>query len=620
MLFKRQINIWHIRGLSGIAAIAVIIVARMLGSLQFMELAAFDTFLRLRPDEPIDERILIVGIDEEDIQRVEKYPIPDRDIASLLRTLQTYQPAAIGLDIYRDLRQEPGHTELVSAFKEIKNLIAVEKVLPDISGKTVNPPHTLPQEQVGFADGIPDIDGKQRRSLIGTLDTKDKWQHSFSLKLATTYLATKRIPLKDDESGMKFGSTELIPFLSNSGGYVAGDDGGTQIFINFRSNRQPFRKVTLEDIKSKKVNPNWIRDKIVLIGLTNPSTKDYANSSATKSGDSTFLYGVEMQAHETSQIVSAVLDARPLINTWVEEWEYVWIILWGFAGIILGRKITSPLKLFLSFSIISASVIVISYQLLILGWWVPVLPPLFILIFNGTVLISVAFYQYGEALRARVQDRQFVIDEIFDAMHNLPLQTLAGMIREVEDNEQLPPQEFLSHLKQLNKELRILKELVQREALTDTNSIYLREEQKLDLQQPIHHILYEVYNEVLERDFPCFKTINIKVVTFEALSEHNLSIEQKRGLCRFLEEALCNIGKYAQGVTRLEVTCTQQEGRNIIRIADNGLGIDTESKSSAKSSKQGYGTKQALSFAKQLRGKFQRFPNSPKGTVCQLDW
>lgn len=124
MLFKRKINIWHIRGLSGIATIALIVVARMLGSLQFLELAAFDTFLRWRPDEPIDERILIVGIDEEDIQSVKQYPIPDKNLASLLRTLQTYQPAAIGLDIYRDLPQEPGNTELVSAFKEIKNLIA----------------------------------------------------------------------------------------------------------------------------------------------------------------------------------------------------------------------------------------------------------------------------------------------------------------------------------------------------------------------------------------------------------------------------------------------------------------------------------------------------------------
>ena len=60
----------------------------------------------------------------------------DREIAKLLRTLQKYQPRVIGLDIVRDIPVEPGHTELVAAFKEVKNLIAVEKVLP----VTIKPP------------------------------------------------------------------------------------------------------------------------------------------------------------------------------------------------------------------------------------------------------------------------------------------------------------------------------------------------------------------------------------------------------------------------------------------------------------------------------------------------
>ena len=177
----------------GIAVIAVIVFARATGSLQFLEWKAFDRFMRLRPEETVDERILIVGIDEDDIRKANKYPIPDREIASLLRELQTHQPVAIGLDIFRDLPVEPGHTELISTFKEIKNLIAIEQILPGIGGKTVNPPPTLRQSRVGFADAIIDEDGKLRRSLLAASDIQGDWRFSLPLKLDVKYFVSKGI-------------------------------------------------------------------------------------------------------------------------------------------------------------------------------------------------------------------------------------------------------------------------------------------------------------------------------------------------------------------------------------------------------------------------------------------
>ncbi len=154
-IIKDEIAIWRVGALPGIAVIGLVIVARLTGSMQSLEWLAFDSFVRLRSSEPIDERILIVGIDEKDIRNVGKYPIPDKEIAALVRKLQTYKPRVIGIDIFRDLPVEPGHRELVAAFKDIKNLIAIEKVLPE----QVAPPPALPPEQVGFADQITDHDG-----------------------------------------------------------------------------------------------------------------------------------------------------------------------------------------------------------------------------------------------------------------------------------------------------------------------------------------------------------------------------------------------------------------------------------------------------------------------------
>jgi CHASE2 domain-containing sensor protein len=613
-----DIRIWRISLLPGVTAIIFIIVLRLVGSLQILEWSAFDRFLRLRPKESIDERILIVGINEKDIKLVKKYPIPDKDIAVLLRKLQASQPAVIGLDIIRDLPQPPGNTEFIHALQETKNLIAVEKVLPDRSGLTFNPPPHLPQEQVGFADALIDVDGNQRRGLLATSNQQDEWRLSLPLKLAEAYLKTKAISLEsvdNDPYGMTFNSKILTRFQSNSGAYIKADAAGTQILINFRHHPRPFDIVSLEEIQNEKVAPNRIRGKIVLIGMISPSTKDYVNSVAIDSENPALIYGVEFQAHVVSQIISYVLDQRPMINVWADEWEYLWIFAWGIFGLSLGRLIRSPLNILLFVTIASICLIGLSYGLLIIGWWIPVVPAFLILIFNSVVLA--AFYRHDEALRSRIQDRQLIIDQTFDAIHSHPLQTLNMILREVQSHEGLAPQQFISKLQQLNQELRGVYDLVKREAVTELSSFYLRQEQQLDLAQPLHEILHEVYNDVLERDYACFKNIKLKVFKFEPMDERKLSIENKRSLCRFLEEALRNVEKYAEGTTRLDVICTQEHGYNVIRVVDNGLKIDTIANLSSHS---GIGTRQALSLAKQLGGKFQRVPNTPKGIVCQLTW
>ncbi|MBD2491236.1 CHASE2 domain-containing protein [Aulosira sp. FACHB-615] len=615
---KFKNNSWHIGIMPGLIAIIFITTLRLSGTLQFLELALFDKLLRLRPQEPIDERILIIGINESDIRSVKAYPIPDQSIAALLQKINTYQPAVIGLDIIRDLPQEPGHTELIKTFKETKNLIAVEKLLGDISGFTFNPPPDLPGEQIGFTDALIDTDGKQRRSLLAASNSKGDWKFSFSLKLAQVYLKTKNIDIENvngDAYGIRFNSTIFPRFHSNSGGYIQADDAGSQILINFRSRYQPFRAVSLTDIQNSNVNPDWIRGKIVLIGMTNPSAKDYRILSAIKSKNSGIIYGVEVQAHEISQLISAVLDQRPLIKVWADLWEYLWIIIWGILGLSLCLCIRNPLIIFIYIGIASIFLFTICYGLINIGLWIPLFPCFLSLLFNSIGLA--AFYRYEEALCYRIQDRQLVIEQTFDAIHSYPLQTLSLILREVQSRENLSPQEFTLKLKQLNKELRDVYDLVKRESISELNNLYFSQNQRLDLSQPLYDVLFEVYFNFTENNSSYFNKIHPKVIKFEPMNDSNLTIEQKRSLCRFLEEALRNVEKYAHGTTRLDVICTQEDGKNVIRVADNGLKFE---RMADLSSYSGFGTKLAKNLAKQLEGEFKRYPNSPKGIVCQLTW
>ena len=624
---KTEIATWRRGALPGLIVIASVMIARLTGSLQFLELVMFDQFLRLRPPEPMDDRIVIVGITEADIKRTKAYPIPDGEIANLLKRLQTYQPAAIGLDIVRDIPVEPGHAELTSLFRASQNVIGVEVALPDRSGFTVAPPPALSPEQVGFADTVLDADGYQRRSLLGAHNPQQEYRFSFTIRVAERYLATQGIELENgirDADAMRFGSTELTRVQPNFGGYVRADAGGNQILLNVRSGATPFRVLSLAQIQSGQVNPAWLRGRIVLIGVMSFSVKDLAGSGAIAGINPGRIYGVEMQAHATSQILSAVLDQRPLLQVWAKEWEYLWIGAWGLLGLSLGRFGRSPWKILFRFGVVSVSLIGICYWLMLLGWWVPIVP---VLLLNGTGLTAVLFYRHEQELRLRLEERQFVIEQTFNAIHSGPMQTLVGILRTAQG--QTPPPPFLLDLQRLSQELRAVYGSVQREVIDEASRFQMGSAIELALQAPLHELLYKVYCNTLEQGLPYLKTIKHKIVQFDPLNTSHLRLEHKRGLCRFLEEALCNVGKHAIGATRLTVICTQEGNQQVIRVMDNGTGrssdeLDQDREAvqdlNAKIQSSGLGTQLAKNLAKQLGGAFRRYPNQPRGTVCELMW
>lgn len=232
-------------------------------------------------------------------------------------------------------------------------------------------------------------------------------------------------------------------------------------------------------------------------------------------------------------------------------------------------------------------------------------------------LIFIALYQYNQTIQCGIKTRQTIIKTTFETIHNGPLQTLAKVLRLVKRKD-LPINNLLplieQELEELNQELRGMYELWQQETLTQDTSLYLGNNVVIDLRNPLPEILYQVYSYTLERDFPCFKTLKLKIHSFEPIYESNLSIENKRGLCRFLEEALCNVGKHATDITCLQVTysCLEDQGIYTLSIIDNGLGIYPL--------KEGWGTKQFKNLAQQINGKFRRVSLYPQGTLCELSW
>ncbi len=609
---RRGMNRWEISLLPGGLTIVLLVLLRWFGALQGVEWMVFDRFLRSRPSEGMDRRILIVGINEQDIQQLGTYPVPDRELASVIRQLQQWKPAVIGLDVFRDQPIPIGATELNQVFKTQKNVIGIEKRLGMADAVVVKAPIALPREQVGFVDAPLDGDGALRRSLLFTEDAQGMVYPSLSLVLAESYLNRRGIEtlpgIRDPES-IRFGAVELPRIYGRMGGYSHLDTNGLVSLINFRSGHRPFRVVSLRDLKSGRVSPEWVRDAVVLVGILSPAVRDYINSQAIESENPALIYGVEAQAHVVSQLISAGETGRSFIQVWHWPWEYLWIVGWGVMGIVLGWVVRSPWKWLLGVGVGVGMIFGVGYGLILLAWWIPVVPPLLVFLINGAGLT--AFYRYDQGLRSRLQERQSIIDETFNAIHNGPLQSLA-MLRRNSKDDRLTRDTLLEQLEGLDQSIRNIYEAMVREGLNLEASVYVSDRLRLNLGEPFHEVLQQVYGDVLGRELPYFASLKVKVVNFEALDEKSLTVELKRGLCRFLEEALCNVGKHAIGVTRLEVRCGQVEGRQVVLVVDNGQGVLTE--------REGMGTQQARKLAKRLRGRFNRSVRSGKGVSCELSW
>jgi adenylate cyclase len=357
-----------------------LLVLRLLGGLQTWELAMFDRFIALRPLEPKDDRILIVGINEADLRKLGKWPVSDATLAEAIAKIEKSQPSAIGLDIFRDLPVEPGHTELQRIFQTTPNLIGVEKKVADIYSAAVAPPPILKQQtQVAVADAVLDPDGKQRRGLLYLTDTDSTFYESLGLRLALIYLSSRHIePEAGANSQLKLGKAIFQRFQTRDGGYAQADDGGYQILLNWRGPTNSFTTVSLSQILENQIAPQLIRDRVVLIGNNATSVKDMVFTPYSIDSDSyttpAHMSGVEAQANLTSQIISAALDGRSAINYWDEWLEWLWIGGWAVGGAALSWVLRSPLKIAITVGSVAFGLAAGCYLAFVIGWWLPVVP------------------------------------------------------------------------------------------------------------------------------------------------------------------------------------------------------------------------------------------------------
>lgn len=292
--------------------------------------------------------------------------------------------------MHRNNPRGKGRQELISLFKENKNLFTVCSFGYSNDNPDYAPPEEFTEEQkenqLGFSDLIPDENTNYiRRQLLfydpDFLPSPCNTPNSFSLKLAFEFLSLKGIrPLEFNNEQLQLGKVILKPLLNRTGAYQKLGE-SDQILINYRSGvLAPI--LTLEKVLEETIDDNLVMGRVVLIGYADSSSKDSFN---TPYGE---MPGVFIHAHMVSQIISAVMDKRPLLSV-LPQWnglqwgDGICIFVCSCTGGLLALFLRKTSYLVFAISITSTAAYYFCLSILIQGFWLPLLPSLLSLFVTG---------------------------------------------------------------------------------------------------------------------------------------------------------------------------------------------------------------------------------------------
>ena len=413
---------WQVVTILGVSlgVTGLVMGAKSLGWWEMGELTVYDQSVRWRSPTAPDPRILIVAITEEDLNLQKTWPLPDRTIATIIQKLTDAQAKIIGLDMFRPNPVEPGHADLAKIWDE-NDLIIPGCQHRNLKNAGIVGPPGIPAEQLGFVDILVDRDSIVRRALLFmSRDPKSPCtsETSLALQLAQEYLLRQHQIAGEFDSNQQFhiAPAHFRPISSNDGGYQQAEPGGYQILLNYRSRNNVAKIVSISDILNDRVDPKFIKDRIVLIGSTASSLKDefLTPYSAGKAEDAT-MPGVMVHAQITSQILSAVLDKQPLwwfIPDWLEG---IWIGSWCLTGSLLAWYIRQPILLFVAAS--GAAILLVGGFAIAFAYtgWIPLVSPFVGLIASSIGVLGLTSYhtqQQQKDLESLVSDREQAIADL----------------------------------------------------------------------------------------------------------------------------------------------------------------------------------------------------------------
>ncbi|MEO1386478.1 MAG: CHASE2 domain-containing protein [Cyanobacteria bacterium J06634_6] len=378
---------------------ACMLGARQLGIFQPTELAVWDKLETTQSAGTPDPRLLIVEITEADLRTLDSVTPSDQDLAEVIDNLQAHQPARIAIDLLRPRPVENGQEALQRSLQQ-PNVLAITKLSDPNRDNAVLPPPDMAFDQLSFSNMIIDSDARLRRQLM--LDYLDPSiiqsaagkrlapsdgdglvadpteQPIFSLgtELAIRYLEHYQGIGPEGGDILQLGNVRFEPLTSSFGGYQNADDSGYQMLIRYRSPETIAPRLSFVDVKNNSFDPEKVKNKIVLIGMTADNSRDVFLTPYNRGGNTQRMHGVEVHALVASQILSAVVDGEPLVWAWPDTAEVFWIVALTTIGsglMVLTQR--GPVLIFFGVSGLALTAWV-SIAAFSMGGWVPMAAPL----------------------------------------------------------------------------------------------------------------------------------------------------------------------------------------------------------------------------------------------------
>jgi len=349
------------------------------GALEPLDLIAYDSGVRVRASDKTEDRVYIINITEADIARF-GWPLDDNVFAGLLEALEQAKPKAVGIDVYRDHPVPPG-TERLNAILDQQRGFTWGYLFGAADGYAIKPPAGMRSAtRKGFVDVPADPDGVVRRAILFMHDQQGHPHTSLPTVLALDYLSTMGIhPVPDHvrPDDMRLGGATIPPMEPTEGGYANADARGYQILLDYRLGAEPFKSVSLCDFMDGKVAPNLLTDRIVLVGVTAESIKDYFMTPLRAgSAPANFSHGVTLHAQAVAQLLRMALDGEQPVAGVPERYEALGIWLVGTLGSLIGLALHGALMLGLVATAGVAALTLGWYGAFAVSFWLPLAAPL----------------------------------------------------------------------------------------------------------------------------------------------------------------------------------------------------------------------------------------------------
>lgn len=260
---NQKLKFWLVSANAAVLLLSFVLYLN--GQLDVLNRTLFNYHMQNNMDHMPSDRIVVIGIDDESLEAIGRFPWDRRVYAELLHALNQpgYEPNSINFDISFDEASDPeADAEFAEALSMYDNVVfPVVGIMEDVRREVtvtrgdylqaydVRQPYELfaPHVKTAHINAVIDEDGVIRRTVLAIRGPDGTVYPSLGLNAA------------------QMAGYDASKYLEND--YMAGDSAKSEIYIHFDAMSDEFLTVPFLYVLSGEVDPEIFRDAIVLVGI-----------------------------------------------------------------------------------------------------------------------------------------------------------------------------------------------------------------------------------------------------------------------------------------------------------------------------------------------------------------